>query len=67
VQDVESKYYANGEDAYEMRKYFGAGNKRRGGRGSSGGGKSAVATERRGLVAGEEVGSSQEQGVGVGQ
>lgn len=23
VHDVEAKYYANGEDAYEMRKYFG--------------------------------------------
>eukprot|EP00879_Flechtneria_rotunda_P006753 GHRR01007097.1.p1 GENE.GHRR01007097.1~~GHRR01007097.1.p1 ORF type:complete len:193 (+),score=47.98 GHRR01007097.1:263-841(+) len=31
VQDVEAKYYANGEDAYEMRKYFSAsGAKRRG-------------------------------------
>lgn len=31
MQDVESKYYANGEDAYEMRKYFvpGGGPKRR--------------------------------------
>ncbi|KAI8464819.1 MAG: acyl-CoA N-acyltransferase [Monoraphidium minutum] len=43
VQDVESKYYANGEDAYEMRKYFGAGAKRRGSRGGSGGGKDAAA------------------------
>ncbi|WIA08032.1 hypothetical protein OEZ85_007502 [Tetradesmus obliquus] len=24
IQDVEAKYYANGEDAYEMRKYFNA-------------------------------------------
>eukprot|EP00878_Enallax_costatus_P011589 GHUV01012097.1.p1 GENE.GHUV01012097.1~~GHUV01012097.1.p1 ORF type:complete len:189 (+),score=54.18 GHUV01012097.1:166-732(+) len=33
VQDVEAKYYANGEDAYEMRKYFGSGaGKRKGGK-----------------------------------
>lgn len=29
VQDVEAKYYANGEDAYEMRKYFGSGTGKR--------------------------------------
>lgn len=44
VQDVESKYYANGEDAYEMRKYFGGGAKRRG-RGGSRGGKDGAAAE----------------------
>lgn len=29
IQDVEAKYYANGEDAYEMRKYFTANSKSR--------------------------------------
>lgn len=24
VEAIEAKYYANGEDAYEMRKYFGS-------------------------------------------
>lgn len=33
VEDVEAKYYANGEDAYEMRKYFGAAAGKRRGKG----------------------------------
>jgi hypothetical protein len=31
---VEAKYYANGEDAYEMRKYFSEAAAARGGRSS---------------------------------
>lgn len=33
VQETEAKYYANGEDAFEMRKYFGSGaGKKKGGK-----------------------------------
>jgi len=39
IQDVEAKYYANGEDAYEMRKYFSEAAAKRGGRGSRAGEK----------------------------
>ncbi len=38
IQDTEAKYYANGEDAYEMRKYF-ASAKRRSSKGDKGDGK----------------------------
>ena len=42
VQDVEGKYYANGEDAYEMRKTF-ASAKQRPAKGGSSGKAPAVA------------------------
>ena len=43
VQDVEAKYYANGEDAYEMRRYFAAGLARRQQRGGRGGARGSAA------------------------
>ncbi|GBF90682.1 N-alpha-acetyltransferase-like [Raphidocelis subcapitata] len=63
VQDVESKYYANGEDAYEMRKYFAGGAKRRSGRGSSTGG----AARRGGAAAGaSDAGGGEATAAGSG-
>jgi len=58
VQDIEAKYYANGEDAYEMRKYFGSATKRRGGRGSSAGGAKRGGKEGAAAATGASEGGS---------
>jgi hypothetical protein len=64
IQDVEAKYYANGEDAYEMRKFFSsaaAGAAKRRGKGraaaasDSGGGSSSGSKAEQQPAAAAEV------------
>jgi hypothetical protein len=64
VQDVEAKYYADGEDAYEMRNYFNpnsAAAKASGKRFAKGGPLAAAAEKQRQAAAAQHKADKQQQ------